>query len=460
MSTSTSTSPASGISAPDSATTAPASASGVATSTANTQGPKLTLEQLFARPAPFTFNLGLTDPVRTAATASWIVYTLTERATGRVYVGITQRTLQQRIGAHLSQARRIRGIRPDGLMAALRAMIARGQAFADAFTARIVARAVDAAEAAEQERKWVTMLNCRTPDGLNCLPGGGVGGPANARELEVEISPCCWRWYPSIYAAIGARNRDLRQAGQPLLDPGVVYTRLTAGWSAEEALGYRDHVDGRGLRAAFRVGSHEFDTLRQAAGVTGLSIDTLRSRHHRQATAALSDGPIDIGTDRRSGNGSANRTLLAIIWPDTGEQLTADAFSRRTGVPKATVIHRWHRARRVEAARVARGEPPFTAARLAARLQRQTDRRKLLTLVLPDGRCWSGGERELVGRVLADGALEASRPERLSASGVRRRLRLLSRFERRHPGSVRQAFGFAPDADDAGHAATHSGNMS
>ena len=408
-----------------------------------TSYPDRSAAHLFEFPVPFTFGRGVAA-VRTAETGPWIVYKLTERATGRVYVGITQRAMTARISAHLSQARRDRGVRANGLMAALQAMEARGGTFAATFDVVIVARAADAREAAEQERKWITMLACRVPVGYNSMPGGGVGGPANARELSVEVAPRAWRFFSSIYEAIGHRNRELRRAHAPLLDPSVVYTRLSAGWSPEEALGYAAHVDGRGRRAAFLVDGRTFGTLRQASRVTGMSVDTLRSRHHRQKRRSPASGPLDIGSDRRSGNGSADREPLAIAWPETGERLTAEAFAIRTGVPASTVIHRWHRARAVEAEQVARGEPPLSAADMVDRLRAATDRRKQVRLVLPDGRHWAGGERDLIRRVFADVPLEASRSERLSGSGIRRRLRLLSDADRQRQELVRQAFGFAP----------------
>ena len=408
-----------------------------------TESPDRSAACLFGFPVPFTFGRGVAA-VRTAETGPWIVYKLTERATGRVYVGITQRAMTARISAHLSQARRDRGVRANGLMAALQAMEARGDTFTATFDVVIVARAADAGEAAEQERKWITMLACRVPVGFNSMPGGGVGGPANARELSVEVAPRAWRFFSSIYEAIGHRNRELRRAHAPLLDPGVVYARLSAGWSPEEALGYAAHVDGRGRRAAFLVDGQTFGTLREASRVTGMSVDTLRSRHHRQLRRSPASGPLDIGSDRRSGNGSADRESLAIVWPETGERLTAEAFAIRTGVPASTVIHRWHRARAVEAEQVARGEPPLSAAEMADRLRAATDRRKPLDLILPDGRCWTGGERDLIRRVFANTPLKASRLERLSESGIRRRLRLLSDADRQRQDLVWRAFGLAP----------------
>ena len=99
------------------------------------------------------------------------------------------------------------------------------------------------------------------------------------------------------------------------------------------------------------------------------------------------------------------------------------------------MLFRWHRARASDAV--------LTAAALHERLVTGEDRRKVLKLRLPDDRGWTGGERELVRRVLADAALEAGRPVRLSASGIRRRLSLLAASERHDAACVARCFGFS-----------------
>ena len=406
---------------------------------------RLTLAQLFAVPSPFVFQRG-DDTPRTAENAPWIIYELIERWSGRIYIGVTRRPLDLRTAAHVSQARRDGGVRPDGLMAAIRAMDARNESFAEAFAARIVARASTAAEAAELECQWVEMLSCRTPEGFNAQPPGNLGNPGNAQGLRVLIAPGQLIYFSSIHRAIGDRNRQLRASNEALLEPGTIYARLSAGWSPEEALGYRDHVDGRGLRDPFLVHGREYTTLRQASRASGIPIATLRSRHHRRVMSWPSRGPIDIGTDRRHENG-AERELLAILWPETGEKLTAKAFAKRVGMPAATVIHRWHRARAWEAERIREGRPPLTPEQLVARLTSTTDRRKWVAVTLPDGRRWHGGEREIIRRLLLDRSLETERAERLSESGIRRRLRVLTPAQRDCPNAIRHAFGFAPAED-------------
>ena len=101
----------------------------------------LTLDDLFAPPTPFVFQPSI---LRTPEQAPWIVYVITHRLTGRSYVGLSVHTLSKRVARHLSNAHRVRRVRPGGLMEALRRMIRDGRTFEETFMARIVARAATA----------------------------------------------------------------------------------------------------------------------------------------------------------------------------------------------------------------------------------------------------------------------------------------------------------------------------
>jgi hypothetical protein len=259
--------------------------------------------------------------------------------------------------------------------------------------------------------------------------------------------------YSSFYEALSARNRALKAAGSPIIETSAAYARLAANWPAEEVLGYRPHDDGRGTRPLFYFDGQPFTSLRAASIATGLPLDTLRTRGYRRRNEP--DGNLDIGLDRRKqGKGRAALEELRIPWPGTDEHLTAAEFGQRTGIAKATVIHRWHRIRSEEAQREEQDLPPLTPLEVHERLTAQpAERRKVLALLLPDGRVWRGGERELIRQLFADYAIEASRTERLSESGIRRRLRHLAADERNDPKLVRHAFGFT-----TGDAATDHGS--
>jgi hypothetical protein len=307
---------------------------------------------LDANPAPartLTCAAGASIPttpdIDTAAAAPsrYIVYGIEELASGRHYVGLTRRPLDVRITSHLRQSRRRGQVRPGGLMEALRLMDALGQAIEDCFGVRVLGRADTAQEARDLERHWVMMLDSRVPHGLNGMPGGSsIGGVDNARALHVAW-PEGVRAYPSIQAALTEVNRARSAADQPPLEVNTLYARLAGGWPVSQALGLEARKDPRKTRAPFQLGADTYTTLEAAAAATGLSVATLRSRLHR-ASRSDPDVTPQIGCDRRS-RASGRTTRLSIPWPDTGECLTAAAYAARTGVSKATVMHRWHRAR-------------------------------------------------------------------------------------------------------------------
>lgn len=370
----------------------------------------------------------------------YIIYALREHTSDKHYVGLTMRRLPQRISAHVSQARRDRPVRDGGLMAALRRIDERGQSFDQAFESLVVAHAVGAEEARALECHWIAKLNARQPHGFNSMPGGSsVGGRDNAKTLTVALPDGVSRTYASIQDAITERNCGLQLAGKPSLEPGTVYARFAQGWPAEEALGYQPHVDGRTRRPEFRLHGQTFSSLSAAAAATGIKLEALRSRLHRLRQRSDAEA-LDISLDRRSCR--SGTTDLSIPWPRTGERLTAEQFAARTGVPKATVMHRWHRA----LTQTAHDAAPLSPQQLFERLTYDTDRRKLVRLELSIGRIWTGGEREIVRRVLDDAALEASRACRLSASGIRRRLRQLTSEERRDQAKLCVAFGFGGES--------------
>ena len=114
--------------------------------------------------------------------------------------------------------------------------------------------------------------------------------------------------------------------------------------------------------------------------------------------------------------------------------MTAEEFARRTGAPKATIIHRMQRVRR--------SGQSVSPKRLHSLLTTPMDRRTVMRLELPGGESWTGGQRELIRRLFARPDLEAARRERLSESSIRRRLRLLGTEDWWSAEAVRRAFGF------------------
>ena len=375
--------------------------------------------------------MALARPIKPGAIEDrpWRVYAIEDLETRRSYVGITQRSPAARKVAHIYQARRDTPVRPGGLLARIREIEASGRCPGAVLVVSTLDTTRSATEARRLEAEWIERLNTRSPAGYNLMPGGSsLGGPSNSKPVTLAIPGRGVRTFPTIQDAIA----DRMTATLPVLQPSTVYARLAMGWSAAEALGYRTHRDGRRLRPAFRVGDTVYRDLRSASVATGLSQDTLRSRLQR-ASLVQPGGVVDCGADRRHA-GRGRTALLGLVWAGTGEPVTAEEFARRTGVPKGTVIHRMQRVRR--------SGQIVSPRRLHKLLTTPTDRRTVIRLDLPGGESWTGGQRDLIRRLFARPELEAARRERLSESGIRRRLRLLGTEKWWSAEAVRQAFGF------------------
>ena len=426
--------------------------------TIDAAAPSTTLfaEPILACPCPATLSVGKcqTTPARSGLSSSclvqtrnqapaserrWTIYLLVHRTSGRCYVGLTSRPLESRLRAHNYQARRIRSVRPGGLMEALQFALASGQTLTEAFSVEVIATATSRERARQLERHWIGYLGCRKPGGLNDMPGGGVGGRAGAIDIFVALHDGTVLSHGSIHDAILARNDALRGAGQPTLKPGIVYARLAFGWSPAEALGYSPHEDGRGIRDTMVIDGQIVGSLRAASGLLGVGMSALRSRLHRRTR--LGSG-AELGQDmRRTENDHTPRrsAALGLRLPGSSEPLAASIYAGRVGLPKSTILYRWHDT-------VRRGFDParMSPVALFQRLTTGQDRRCFVMLQLPDGSRWTGGERELIRRVLSDASLDANRVPRLSESGIRRRLRLLPDHDRHDPAKVAIAFGFDP----------------
>ncbi len=363
---------------------------------------------------------------------AYIIYCIRNRTNILPYVGLTKRSLESRVSAHITQARRQRRVRPGGLLQAIRDAHAEGKSFAEAFTATVLDTAPDVERARDLERSWIERLRARQPSGYNAMPGGAsVGGPANARSITVDLPDGGRLSWTSIGSAIVACNQALKVSGLRPLLAATAYMRLQSGWPPDEALGLSPREDRRSLRPKpVTVDGSTCHSLTRASAALGLTTGALRSRLHRAGGGSTTDIAVDR---RRVPRGRS--PAIAIVWPATGEKLTVREFSARTGVPKATILRRWHQVAR-------RADVATDPSALASWLQTSQDRRKILRLVLPDGTAWEGGYRELTRHLLAHPQWEAQRTRRLGESGIKRRLRRQSEADQADPRQVRWAFGF------------------
>ncbi|MCI0755657.1 GIY-YIG nuclease family protein [Teichococcus vastitatis] len=377
----------------------------------------------------------------------WRIYRITRCRDGRGYVGVTCRSLAGRAAAHRHHARRHPDLgRPGSLAAAIRAALAEGLGFAEAFRIEELDSTPDPAAARALERHWIARLGTAWPEGFNRAPGGAsLGGPANAVPVTLHHPRRGVRRYPSLLAAIAAIEAERRAAGRPPLPPGVVYARRALGWSPEEALGLRPHRDGRGLRSDVCWAGQPAASLRAVAAAQNIPLATLRSRLHRARKGAGADGANevpDLARDRRKAGKATRSPPLALPHPTDpcAAPVTAAVFARLTELPRATVLHRYHAL----VTRRGMDAPSLSRARLLRGLRQRRRREIPLRLVLPDGRVLRGGVRGLIRRVLNDAALAGGRPERLGCSAIRARLRRLPDWPRPDGAGIAWAFGFRP----------------
>lgn len=381
---------------------------------------------------------------KTKATRVYSIYAIERKDDGMTYVGLTSRPLPARMKAHAYDAmRQGRSNSPGSLASAIRQVILRGHRFSDGFRWRILAKGLSEEDARQAEADWIERLNCFRPRGFNKLRGGAsAGGPANARPVSFKHPTLGQLDFESLYQAIWFRNTELRHAGKREYEPSTIYARIDVGWSLGEALGYIQHADGRSRRAAFKHNGAELDRLRIASEATGIPVDTLRSRLHRAKQAGLVQ--YDLADDRRTSGKRQKRTEILLPHPGSpggGRNLNSASFARVTGVPKATVVSRVAQLRNsgVDLAVLPDED-------LIEQLTIPKDRRRIITLTLPNGEVLTGGEREVIRRVLGDTGLSATRMERLGESAIRRRLRLVKCSS----GSpISWSFGFARVSKEA-----------
>jgi hypothetical protein len=187
---------------------------------------------------------------------------------------------------------------PGTLAAAIRHAYAAGSSFAAAFEAEIPAEASSAVEARHLERTWIERLGTASPGSYNIMPGGSLGGPANAIPVTLDHPRRGRLTCTSVMEAVAEISRERRAQGQPPLRLGTIYARRAMDWSLEEALELKAHTDGRRRRARFWWHGRSYETLEELARAEGLRIDTIRSRLHRARRAGC--GPDhDVARDRR-----------------------------------------------------------------------------------------------------------------------------------------------------------------
>ena len=383
------------------------------------------------------------------------IYQIRRHRDGKAYVGLTARSVAERVRFHWMESRS-KGVHPGGLAAALRhvQMSTKGQhamqeveglgrlpaALLEHFEVRVLeAFKGDAALARDREGFWVDQLGTRYPDGFNIQPGGSSAGCVfNAQPLEVEVAG-----RRLSFASLSEAHRYFEQhldhlKGASLPTFTTLRARLAAGWSAEEAFGFVAHEDLRRVREAFHCQGQRFTSLKAASEATGLGLETLRSRLHRAKNSGRAHQDLLQPLPK------AYQASSCLPHPENPEQqrLSAKDFAQLTGLAQSTVSHRARRFRE----KYPDSTSPY--ALLKALLEGE-DRRKWIELTLPTGEHFQGGINALAGKVHTTPDLQAFRIQPYALTTLKNRLKACCKKEPTpSPEKVFQALGLQ---EVAGH---------
>lgn len=106
-----------------------------------------------------------------------IVYKFTNKVSKKVYVGVTTKTLEERLFAHLNKANREK----SAFQTALK------KYGVESFNYEVIDTASSKEELFEKETMWIKILNCVSPNGYNLTIGGG-GIVEMLPEIREKIS--------------------------------------------------------------------------------------------------------------------------------------------------------------------------------------------------------------------------------------------------------------------------------
>ena len=386
-----------------------------------------------------------------AAAGVYSIYVIKRISDGRRYVGVTQRSLELRKRLHIYCARRRTQVpRPGGLGEAILQAERSGLSAAVEFEIKLLETCTTPLEARRLEALWIERLRTRVPNGFNQQPGGAtLGGPGNARPITLGPVGQTPRSFQSIMSALAVTNATREASGQKALRLPTVYARLQAGHAQRAAFGLTQRLDLRRKRAEpFRYRGRTHVSLHTVSSRKNIPIDTLRSRLHRARIAGIANADIGFdrrlpGSPRRNDAGPGRLPPMSLPHPTDAEAppVSAAEFARLTGIPKATVTHRFNRVLAGDF-----GDPSqLQREQLLSLLTSEQERRIVIALPVPDGRTLRAGVRELIRYVLSSPSLLAVRKENLGMSAIRARLRRLQGW----PSSIQAAdvawaFGFNP----------------
>lgn len=217
---------------------------------------------------------------------SFTIYQIIHRppfGNGKRYVGLTKRTVQDRLNAHFNESTREkpRGISPFSLGYAIRDHLLSFPTapLESAFVIETLQVYTTLEAMRDGESHWIDTLQTMAPAGFNIMRGGSsVGGPSNSKPCEIFLDGKLQTFSSFTDAAKAAAK------GEGIIDP-IEIKKFVANakakmhgtkgkpetrYSLAEALGIEPRDDGRWTQVS------------RAAKAAGRLVDTERSRNQRQ----------------------------------------------------------------------------------------------------------------------------------------------------------------------------------
>lgn len=323
---------------------------------------------------------------------SFTVYKVTHQVSDnnkKLYIGLTQRTLDERLAAHFNEStrRKARGISEFSLGFAIRDHLNKNDktTLGEYFSIEALATFSSLEEMRKGEAYWIERFGAMAPKGYNLMRGGSsVGGPSNAKPCNVFIGS-----EEKIFESFSAAARFIASEEMSLSGVeverfiGTARSRVKSGWSLTEALELEPRIDERTTK------------LSRKAREEGVKVDTARSREQRKKVRIARD--------------ANNVQIKEITHPTTGQTISWTEFFRLCGVNKSTG--------RFRLGQIAASVHSMSAEEIRAHISKFQDRKKKITIKLPDETTKTLGVNEWAHLCECDGLGFSAIKSRLKKAG-------------------------------------------
>lgn len=341
----------------------------------------------------------------------YIVYMIRRKSDGKIYIGITHRTLEQRVNSHRYDAMR-KGVHHGGLAFAIRTAREHDMCFSDAFEYVVLEYVFcDNDFIRTREQHWVDTFNSRYPNGFNIHPGGSsIGSIQNCNPITVSVN--------GAEIKFSSTNEAIAHSAGSNVTPSAIRWRMK-NWPVSEALGISRHLDARSVREVFIYDGKQYNSFAEVSIYTGIPIDTLRNRMYRATRNNLINYDLSIKTPQTPSKLST--IPLPHPFEDKHEDITSRRFSTLTGIPQTTISYRANNFSQ----KMSGFE--YTRGMLLAYLFNGEDRTSYITVKLTDGFTYHVSINKLARMVAHIPRFQKFKLVQLKESTLRKRLQNLLR---------------------------------